>query len=192
MLPLAEKPLTCNTLQSGERSLCTSPVQSFLSLCAVCSSQLLKERYWAGQRPLWAPALWGHTGGTADEWWCLSGGVGRARCAPETQGWAPTPPCKVAGTALLPYKEHRDLELLNNHLITFSLFAKAKASIRRQALQYRGYCCFVKFFMKIIETVLSIFERWCLWAVLQRWAEVKEGVNAWFLLIKMIDYYSVG
>lgn len=42
-------------------------VRSFLSFCAVCSWQLLKEKYWAGWRPLWGPALWGHTGRPAVE-----------------------------------------------------------------------------------------------------------------------------
>lgn len=104
---------------------------------------------------------------------CL--GVWKTKFVPEKQGWACTPCCKVAGTSLLAYTEHRNLELLNNYLIIFS-WAKAKASLRRQVLQYRGYCCFVKLFNEgYRKTVLSIFEIWRLWsAVLRRWAEVKD------------------
>lgn len=121
-------------------------------------------------------------------WVCV-----KTRFVPEKQGWACSPHCKVAGTALLAYTEHGHLELLNNYLIIFS-WAKAKASIRRQALQYRRYCCFVKFFngdyrncTRHLWNMTSLISCVAKMGWGKRWGE-----NAWFLLIKMIDYYSVG
>lgn len=72
----SEKFQTCNTLQSGEISLCTSPVQSFLSVLSALGTVELKV---LGRTEPAVRCRSGTQGGTAAEWWCLWGWVWKSR-----------------------------------------------------------------------------------------------------------------
>lgn len=167
-------------------------MQSFLSFDAICYWQLLKKRYRAKGGPLWGPVLLGDGGRTVTEWRHLSGCAWKARFVPERQGWASN---LVRQSGFLSSLTQSTGAGAAGQLSDCFLLSISKSFLKKAgtSMQTDDIVALWNSLTKIIETVFSIFEIWRLWSAAcakMGWGK-RQGENARFLLIKMIDYYSV-